>query len=171
MKFQSQFVACLAVAACCGMLTGCGGGPDDMPELGQVAGTVTLDGSPLEGAEIAFQPTEGRPSHGTTDAEGKYTLKYTEQEEGARVGKHKVRITTYREADPGADDPALQQALPERIPAKYNAETTLEAEVKPGENEPIDFPLDSQGPIANPEDEEGSSQPSRRRDRKAANDC
>ena len=45
---------------------GCGRGG---PELGRVTGTVTLDGTPLAGARIEFQPQaqDTSPSYGTTD--------------------------------------------------------------------------------------------------------
>ena len=54
-------------------LGGCGSG-DDRPELGQVTGTITMDGTPLTGTVVVFSPDNGRPSRGKTDAEGKYEL-------------------------------------------------------------------------------------------------
>lgn len=132
-------------------IIGCGGG-SDAPELGAVKGTVQMDGKPLDGATVTFQPQEGgRPSFGETDGEGYYELQYTADEAGAVVGKHRVSISTYREGDPGAEDPAEQKSQPERVPAQYNTQTELEAEVKPGTNPPIDFNLESQGEIIQPD--------------------
>jgi hypothetical protein len=123
-------------------LPGCGDAPDDTPETGHVTGKVTLDGQAVEGARIYFRPNDGgQTSEAVTDAEGKYELRYKREMMGAKLGMHKVVITTLVE-DQLADDASVIKGKPESIPAKYNAETTLTAEVKAGEN-PIDFPLES----------------------------
>ena len=44
---------CAAAAAAAGFLVGCG---ESGPKLVPVSGTVTLNGKPLEGAAVAFQP-------------------------------------------------------------------------------------------------------------------
>lgn len=75
------------------LLAGCGG-PDDQPELGMVSGTVTKDGEPLADAWIEFHPDTGRLAAGRTNAEGKYTLQYTNEAAGAKVGTHTVKIGT-----------------------------------------------------------------------------
>lgn len=114
-----------------------GCGSNKRSDLGQVQGTVTMDGSPLADAQIIFSPEGGRPSTGVTDAAGKYTLAYIRDIKGAAVGKHSVRIETL---PPPTSDHEVNQVFIEKIPAKYNAETTLTADVKPGENT-VDFPL------------------------------
>lgn len=120
-------------AVCVLFLAGCG---DSGPERGQVTGTVTLDGQPLGGATVEFQPREGAPSYGETDAQGRYQLGYTPEKPGAVVGEHTVRITTYRVKGP----PGSQEEVPERVPPEYNAESTVTREVKPGKNV-FDFPI------------------------------
>lgn len=124
------------------LLSGCGGG-SDTPPLGTVSGVVTLDEKPLADAEVTFQPETGRPSLGKTDSQGNYTLAYTVNDNGALIGPHKVIITTAVEAfsdeTGGGQD---REARPEILPPKYNAQTTLTAEVKSGSNT-IDFPLKS----------------------------
>ncbi|MFO0926170.1 MAG: carboxypeptidase-like regulatory domain-containing protein [Gemmataceae bacterium] len=133
---SSARFALLAAALALPLLIGCGGSSD----MGKVSGKVTLDGAPLAGASLEFVPDNGRPSTGTTDASGAYTLQYSPTEVGAKVGKHKVRITsrTMRE------DPKTHKSeiTPERLPAKYHANTELVREVKPGSNT-IDFELTS----------------------------
>jgi hypothetical protein len=104
------------------------------PELGVVSGTVTLDGAPLADADVYFDSGHGRPSGGGTDANGVYRLVYTKAREGALLGVQKVRISTRR--------PTVGGFTPERVPAVYNTQSTLTAEVKPGGNT-IDFPLKS----------------------------
>ncbi len=95
-------------------------------KLVQVTGTVLFDGQPLPDARVVFQPTAGgRPSLGTTGADGSYTLRYMEGAEGAITGPHKVLISTFIEPDTDSSDPVKQAGRPERIPAEYNTQSTL----------------------------------------------
>ena len=57
------------------LLAGCG----SEDELATVKGKVTLNGEPLEGATVQFQPTAegGAPSSGQTDGKGRYELMFT----------------------------------------------------------------------------------------------
>lgn len=130
---------------------GCGQG--DRPDLGQVEGKVTLDGKPLSGATVQFQPEQGRPSKGVTDESGHYELMYRPGVKGAVLGKHKVSISTYREANPDAEDASQKAEQKETIPENYNVNTTLTAEVKSGSNDPIDFNLKPGGRILSPDAE------------------
>lgn len=131
-------------------LSGCGG-PSDQPELGQVQGTITLDGKPLSGIAVVFQPDNGRPARGFTDAEGKYELTYIRKTRGTKIGPNRVEIAPSEEAD----DPAEVEADPDSlevkrpvksgkpvIPARYNTQSELKADVKPGRNT-FDFELTS----------------------------
>ncbi len=125
----------LTLALCLGCQT-------DIPDIGYVEGTVTLDGSPLPNAIVTFQPEHARPSYGRTDENGWYELVYTDGNEGAILGKHRVSIST---KDSGNPDEGIEPS-PEKVPAKYNTRTELTAEVTPGNNK-CDFPLKSEGEI------------------------
>lgn len=113
----------------------------DEIELGQVTGLVTVDGQPIESAQLEFTPTDGRMSIAQTDANGHYQLRYTSDRKGAMIGTHKVAVTT-------ALQPVQEEGAPwtkgrkELLPAKYHSQTELTAEVKPGSNE-INFELTS----------------------------
>jgi hypothetical protein len=121
----------LAAALCVPLVLGCGHG--DRPPLGTVHGTVTLDGKPLAGAGVLFQPVEpGRASAGVTDADGRYELVYIRRDKGAKVGAHLVKIT------PAKRQPGQSELATPRHPAQG----PLHAEVKPGDNT-FDFPLSS----------------------------
>ncbi|EAQ77341.1 carboxypeptidase-like regulatory domain-containing protein [Blastopirellula marina] len=131
-------------------LSGCSA-PSDQPELGQVSGTVTLDGDPLSGVAIVFQPDNGRPAHGQTDAEGKYELTYIRSTRGTKLGHNRVEIAPSEEADepdeaePDAELPQVKRRAKSgkpRIPARYNVQSELEADVQPGANT-FDFDLSS----------------------------
>jgi hypothetical protein len=98
---------------------GCGGDAG----LVDVSGRVTLDGQPLAGAVVEFRPADGRPSAGTTDADGRYALRYTATDAGAVPGEHVVVITTT--ADTGGDT----RTGGERVPARYNTKSELRARV------------------------------------------
>lgn len=118
-------------------LTGCGG--SDLPELGTVSGLVTLDGAPLTGATVTFAPAVGRPSQGITGDDGRYALEYTAGHPGALLGKHVVRISTERYVE--KPDGSVEE-MKERVPAKYHANSTLEATVAAGVND-LPFALES----------------------------
>ena len=100
-----------------------------------VNGTVRFDGQPLADASVVFEPTDGsRPSAGTTDASGKYTLRFNPTTEGAIAGEHIVSIRT-APAEPDPENPAV-----ERLPSKYHSATELKATLKSG-RQTIDFDL------------------------------
>jgi hypothetical protein len=106
---------------------GCGetGGPHLVP----VSGRVLLDNKPLPNATVRFTPVSqpggemGPLSFGTTDAEGRYTLKTVvrgKDIEGAVVGKHRIEIavvnrTVGAQAKNGA-----------HVPSRYNRNSKLE---------------------------------------------
>lgn len=112
---------------------GCGGS-GDRPELGEVSGTVTLDGAPLAGVIIVFKPDVGRAAVGETDEKGYYELEYLDGVPGCKIGPNTVSF----EWPLGAAGKAL--------PAKYMAgRSELKKDVQSGDNQ-IDFALESAKP-------------------------
>ena len=85
----------LLLALAVGSIPGCSS-RSDIPALGEVTGTVTLDGAPLEGATVTFAPPKGRPSTGMTNQQGQFMLDYAAGYQGAMIGNHTVRISTER---------------------------------------------------------------------------
>ena len=114
--------AAVVLAVSAAAVSGCG--TRDV-KLMPVAGVVTLDGNPVEGAYVTFRPQSGRPSVGRTEADGRYTLAFTGKVKGALVGLHRVTVTTKQDPDP---DTGVEGA-PERIPEWYNRRSELEIEV------------------------------------------
>jgi hypothetical protein len=117
---------------------GCSSDGSGVP-LGQVEGTVTMNDAPLAGVEVEFQPAEGSPSYGTTDEEGHYVLKFTEDEMGAMIGEHTVRLNAgvYEDEDGEEIETDIE------IPANYNEESTLTFTVEKG-SQTADWPLKSE---------------------------
>jgi len=133
---NTKYALCwLTLILPCLFTAGCGSGKD----LSKVKGVVTLNGRPLEGAVVEFQPTatKGSPSAGKTDANGRYELMYTFNESGAVPGKHVVSIRTEETC---FDAKGNELEREERVPAKYNTQTELKRTVEPGRNT-IDFEL------------------------------
>ncbi|MCA9203132.1 MAG: hypothetical protein KDA59_08805 [Planctomycetales bacterium] len=85
--YQPRSVLMLLLSVSLLPLVGCGpAGPKTVP----VSGTVTLNGQPVPHLVVHFMPDEGRPSWGYTDEQGRFTLNYTRDRDGAELGKHKV---------------------------------------------------------------------------------
>jgi len=113
-------------------LWSCGGTSSDTPSLASVSGTVLLDGAPLAGAIIMFEPKEsGAASTGVTDEQGHYTLIYSAEKNGAVPGVHVVSISKL-----------TSEMGEETLPSVYNSRSTLQKTVEAGDNQ-IDFELES----------------------------
>lgn len=165
-RYGGLVVGILAVGVLLG-LDGCGSG---RPKTVRVTGTVTLDGKPIEGANVTFYPETGeqpstgtspkdkkaltgsRPATGTTDKEGQFTLKTFEEGDGALPGHYKVAIikkevTGFLADKDGLSGGIAPEGVKEKwiIPQKYSDPKTsgLTAEVKPGMT-PLEFKLTSQ---------------------------
>jgi hypothetical protein len=122
------------------LVTGCGG--SDGPEFASVSGTVTWQGKPLSGAQVAFAPeTGGKIAQGVTDSDGGYRLFTIKPGDGALVGKHRVTIVAREKAQVSLPGYPTPPAAP-RIPEKYfDAQTSeLTADVQSGSNT-FDFTL------------------------------
>ena len=140
MKAAEIWKLILLLHISCIISSGCGGGQaDGQPDLGLVKGTVSMDGKPLLGTMVIFSPEKGRPSMGATDSDGKYQMSYIGNTKGAKLGNHKISITTVQEE--GSNDSGGGK-FKETIPAKYNSKSTLTEVVKAGKNV-IDFELTS----------------------------
>ncbi|WP_417390544.1 carboxypeptidase regulatory-like domain-containing protein [Gimesia sp.] len=119
------------------LLTGCGSGAEKLPELSDATGTILLDGKPLAGAQVSFEPqitnsVKAKASFGSTDEQGKFKLRYNATTDGVIPGKQIVRVSKLS----GTNEEPGEEILPD----KYNTQSTLTAEVtKEGPN---DFTFD-----------------------------
>lgn len=123
---------------------GCGGGGDGLPRQA-VQGSVSYAGKPVESGLIQFLPLDpaapGAVAGGAPVLEGRYAIA---RDVGLVPGSYRVTIqaTQVAPVSGAAEAPgAISPAPAELIPARYNTESTLRAEVKPGQSDPIDFNL------------------------------
>ena len=121
-RFNARSFRCVALLGICTLL-GCGG-----PQFGQVSGQVTLDGKPLGDIAVRFEDEGGSAAIARTDKSGRYELRYTVDQIGAPIGKHKVTIFTPAPISEGTGE----RAKAEIVPVKYNSKSTLTQEIKSG---------------------------------------
>lgn len=138
----------ISTAALLCLFSGCG--RDDGPATYQVSGTVTLDGKPVEDGQIVFRAVGGTDkAYAGKVTNGTFSFPST-------AGQKQVEISSLQEAtakkgmiggisgDPvSPENPAV--VVTEKIPARYNAQTTLTADVTSGGPNKFDFELTTAG--------------------------
>jgi hypothetical protein len=126
---------------------------EEKPKVAEVTGVVTLKGEPLEFIHVEFWPENGPRAFGKTDSTGKFTLKTDDHTQtGAPIGKNKVALRdTWPSQDDyqseGGDWVDMSNGKKSRIHSKYYdaAQSPLSVDVKPGELNNFDFPVDPRG--------------------------
>ena len=127
------------------VVAGCSSSPYS---LVPVSGTVTLDGQPLAGGVINFQPvgegtvTVGPGSTARIDAAGRFSLSTIRGQPGAVVAKHRVKIYSYS-AETAKIEDGGSTAQRERVPARYNYQSDVTFDVPAGGTDKADFTIQS----------------------------
>jgi hypothetical protein len=127
------------------MIAGCNRGPKMVP----VTGKVVYNGRPLEFGSITFQPPGGQPAQGDIQSDGTFSLSTYRLNDGAVVGKHKVRVACYESQKPGSPKGQGEQTLGKSlIPDKYTFFdlSGLTADVSENFKEPLVFELNGPRP-------------------------
>ncbi len=131
----SVFIVAMAT-----LFVGCSG--RDGAEVYPVSGTVSFNGEPVKLGDIVFEPeTTGLAADGGQIVDGKYQCQ-------AKAGRLKVRITASREIPGKSTVGAMGEKLGQReeyIPAQFNSNTELIAEVDESPDNKIDFDLKAEG--------------------------
>jgi hypothetical protein len=124
------------------VLGGCSHPRDDLPREA-VSGKVSFEGEPIARGAILFKPSGGSAQAieaGGLIRDGEYRI---DDDEGPVPGTYRVMIT--EEVDRPKGDGNNFAIRPgegaSRISSRYNAKTTLTAEVKPGQPNQFDFDL------------------------------
>ena len=99
------------------LLAGCGSGT-----FPSVTGTVTLDGQPLDGAQVIFSPdgAGGQVATGLSGSNGKFRMGTYKPADGVRPGKYRVTITKTAEAS--TPTPSFGDAMAKKFAAKSEGE-------------------------------------------------
>ena len=76
-------------------LTGCPEERSDLPKTVPASGVVTLDGKPVEGAQVVFiDDTSNKSADGMSDSKGQFSLNaFPGQKTGAQPGSYKVQVS------------------------------------------------------------------------------
>ena len=112
-----------ATALCVLFPLGCGSPGAHLPKTVPAAGVVTLDGQPVDGAQVIFVPTNQSittGAFGTTNASGHFSVRAYDEKDGAIPGEYKVRVSKTKEVKltgklDGGDAVRFEHA----VPAKY----------------------------------------------------
>lgn len=125
-----RFIGLIGLLALCLLSLGCS---KQDPNRGQVTGTVEVDGQPAAAGAIAFTPIDGNTAGTGGDiVDGRYAV-------NANLGPSKVainipKVVGERKLYDTPDSP-VRPVVEESLPPKYNDQTTLTFDVKPGPNE------------------------------------
>jgi hypothetical protein len=114
------------------------------PPRAAVTGTVTLDGVDIAEGSIALYPlgdVKGSGAGGSIK-DGHYSLG---ADRGPSIGRNRVEIHAAKKSGrkvqaPLADPGVMTDEMIEAVPARYNSDSTLECDVKSGDNI-LDFTL------------------------------
>lgn len=127
-----------ALALLAALLAGLG--CQEGPNTARVTGKVKLDGKNVETGTVQFFSVDNSaPSAAASIKDGAY-------EAQVPVGKVRAQISSPKVVGKrkmyNAPDSPVKDVMKESIPAKYNSQSQLTREVKPGENS-LDFELTS----------------------------
>lgn len=132
------------------LISGCGGSGDGRPRQ-PLSGEVSFDGHPLEKGQIVFEPKskgEGITSFGQI-ADGRFSI---DRELGSVPGSYVVRIDSidlsrlaHNTSKSGQRKNSDRHVSANLIPAQYNMDSTLTAEVKADVSNSYKFALSSRG--------------------------
>lgn len=137
-KLKSQLGLVFGILAI-SLFAGCG---DDSPPVGQVTGTLKLDGKPFDKGSLVFTPLAGgRPSVATTDADGNYVAYYLRGKKGVLLGKHSVAFDITSDEALTEEQQLVLPTSAKGGPKSYKV-TPAEIDVVKGKNE-IDFEVSS----------------------------
>lgn len=120
------------------LCAGCGRGRQT------IEGTVTLDDRPLEQGYINFRPMQGAkgPPAGAPIRQGKYAIRGLKD---PLEGSFRVEITALgKTGRTTADDRGRRHDVEGQVlPARYNVQSRLQEEIKPGQRNEFSFSLTS----------------------------
>jgi len=136
----TPWLALSLALALCGTGAGCGES-DGLGAHVPVSGKITLDGQPLKTGHIVFSPLEVGRGAQASIVDGAYTVP---KSRGPSPGPYRVEIHSIQPTGKKVFDRGEGEMIEETknlVPAMYNANTTLQAEVKAGGENTFPFDL------------------------------
>ncbi|HWB12507.1 MAG TPA: hypothetical protein VG826_25000 [Pirellulales bacterium] len=134
---------------------GCGPSAPKIPTTYPVHGTVTLNGEPVTGGYVRFEPVEagkGMEADGAVQSDGSYKVRAFAGQPGTTPGDYKVFLSSVSRMREGEDYP---EQLP--IPAKYqNKDTSGIIKTVTSDDNQIDLELT--GEVEEPETTESDDE-------------
>jgi len=120
MRFFQLLALGFVVLGC----TGCGTGK---PAVAPVSGKVTYQGKPLKFGQVFFHPEAGTQGRGKIQSDGTFTLTTYQDQDGAQIAKHKIRVTSFEVQDPAGDPTRFAGGNGKSlIPEKYTSLVTTD---------------------------------------------
>src|SRR5262245_12871788 len=112
------------------IVLGCGSAGSNLPKTVPASGVVTLDGKPVDGAQVVLVPagqgTTG--ANGVTDASGHFSLRAYQEKDGAIPGEYKAQVSKTIEVKLSGAKGSVDGGDPVRyeyaVPAKYTGYKT-----------------------------------------------
>lgn len=154
-RHHPRLWACAFILVTAPAVPGCWGSGDSLPREA-VWGIVTLDGKPVASGSIRFNPTAADTTGaavegGSAIRDGQFSIPV---EVGLIPGNYRVAISAGKRPDAKSKGDAGAPGTPEApggglvlaremIPEKYNARSTLKAEVKADHRNELTFELRS----------------------------
>jgi hypothetical protein len=140
------------MGTCLVLASGCGADTSHLPKTVPAVGVVTLDGKPLDGAQVVFvgEAANSTGAFGATDANGRFSLRAFTEKEGVVPGSYKVQVskTIVKQLSP-SEAANLDGGEPVRydygVPPKYTGFKTsgLSAEIPDTGKQDLKFELKS----------------------------
>jgi len=131
---KSRFVQCCALVCLLAIglaaAGGCGPSTGHLPKTVPAKGVVTLDGKPVEGAQVVLVPAnEGTTgAFGTSNSSGRFSLRAFNEKDGAVPGDYKVQVSKTVEVKLPGGKGSVDGGDPVRfdygVPARYTGVKT-----------------------------------------------
>lgn len=134
----------VSLGLCVSCLIGCGDGRTKL-NLAKTRGTVMCEGKPIPFATVYFEPLQedkdakvGKQGIGYADEDGAFILTTYDKDDGAVIGKHRVRVG--KPLGPASKDFKCDCALNEEV-------DVMNVEVVAGEDNEFDIVLKQSTPV------------------------